>query len=496
MAVGDSIAGLRRQLRESERELKRLTQEMERMRREMEQNRRADLDRLQREMEKTLRDRAEDMESRYQMLLGEYQRKMQGEVNAALLEQQKEYQELAVKAEEAKRQWEARSAQLQKEVDKLKNGIREKDAAAEAEAKAQLEELEQEMKTLEENPCDFFKPGRKSIVQDMLSNARQFLASGFFQAAMGLAMAAGSDARRLLLEVEEFRQEWYHTFEEWKKQVEQLESLVDREKRHAELFLEIPVEFTEEELKMHDMEKDLAYWSLGETKRTIKRLTEHRSRIEKLERSGIETALQQGQAMPIAKLRESIEEMKQIWEAWEKNTNFYQNNFRAYCDRFYTIGESMIQWMEEMELDFVSDSFEIVKKEKMDKTWVEYLESYGISAASEEEDYRRLYCMTFQTPEKDLLTISIVPVRKEEAVSNEVCYCLELGGALEGEKYINELKRIMREAVEIVVRQKEQELSSEFSEREKSVITMESKIKEEKVIVETINKIKRKEKMG
>lgn len=491
MAVGDSISSLRRQLRDSEKELARLNREMENLRRQVADSRQSELERLQREMKEVLEQRTADMEARYQALLEEYRNRMQGEFNEEIRLQEKKYEALQLAAEKVKEDWERQSELLQKEVDQLKSHAKKKEEASKEEAEAQMKSLAEDMEELEKIPCEFFRKGRKNIVSDMLAQAKGFLASGFYQAAMGLAMAAGSDARRLKLEVEEYLKEWENTFSEWKKQVENLHTLLEQEKIHAASLLEPPVILQEEEKESHDMEKDLNFWSQGETDRIVRKLAIHQNKIEEIDRRGITRSLQSGTALTLEQIREEIADMKKLWERWMKSSEYYQNVFRAYQDRYYILGDAIVERMEDMELKLVSDAFASKPKAAMGEEWKQYLESYGIVPADEEEDCREHYCMTFQNSEKDLLTISILPVRKENKVSNQVCYCLELRGALDGDRYQRELKALMANATEQAYEQQKANLSCPFSERDKSEITMHTVAKDEKTIVETIKKIKR-----
>lgn len=491
MAVGDSINSLRSQLRQSERELTRLTREMEHLRREVTEARQRDLERLQREMTAVLEKRTADMETRYQELLQEYQRKMRGELDAEIRLQEEKYKELELAAQKVKTDWENQSRILQQEVDKLKSHIAKKEENSGEEAKEQMKALEQEMEELDKIPCDFFRKGRKGIVSDMLAQAKGFLASGFYQAAMGLAMAAGSDARRLKLEVEEYLNEWENTFAEWKKQAENLYTLIEQEKKHAATLLEPPIELEEEKKTKHDMGRDLNFWSQGETDRILRKLAVHQNKINAMEGQGVRKSLQSGKALTLEQIREEIEDMKKIWNLWSKSSEYYQNVFRAYQDRYYILGESIIKRMEEMDLSLTSDAFLTVKSADMGEEWVQYLESYGITPLEEEEDCRELYCMTFQNSEKDLLTISIIPTRDEEKVFNQVCYYLELQGALAGKRYIGDLKKLMEIAAERAYEEQKLNLSCAFTEREKSEITTKAATKEDKVILDTIKKMKK-----
>ena len=490
MAVGDSINSLRRQLRESERDLARLNREMEKLRREMENSRQEDLRRLEKEMSDLLKKRTADIETRYEQLLKEYQKRMQGELRKELKSQEDKYKVLKKEAEQVKLTWQKQSEELQAEVDKLKKHVLGKDEDSKTEAEAQLKEMDQDMEALEAIPCDFFKKGRKNIVSDMLAQAKTFLANGFYQAALGLAVAASSDARRLKLEVEEYLKEWENTFSEWKKQVESLEKLTKQEQEYAAEFLESPVELTEKEKEEHDWSYDLNYWSHGEIKRIIEQLHVHQEKVTGIEKTGVTATLKAGKAMTVEELREQIADMKKIWERWGESSEYYKNVFRAFQERYYLLGEAIIERMEHEEVELLSDGFRMESEKSMAEEMKKYLESYE-ALDDENEDHRALYCMTFRNKKEALLSISIVSVRIDHTISNQVCYCLELCGALDGDTYCRELKRLMAKVVDTAREHMQQQLSCEFRDREKIEINMDTRVKEEKLIVDVIKKIKK-----
>lgn len=498
MAVGDSISSLRRELRRSEREMERLNREIRSTQEKVLKMQQKELEDLRQDMKRTLDQHDQEADKRYRKLLDEYNRKLQGEFDYEVQVMQKEFEDLRAEARSVQKHWEEQSMQLQEEVKNLKSRLSSNANESRKEAEKELDRLSGNLGKLREQPCEFFRKGRFGIVEDMAGQASGFLSQEYYEAAIGLAMAAGSDARRLELEIEEGRREWEKAFQEWNMSLSNLTELLEQEKVHAAAILESPVEMTKEQKRSHDILADMNFWSHGEIGRINRLAKAEWKNFKELEETGIDDALKNGSALTIEEIKKKIQKARELSKRLEEGIIYYQNVFFAYEDRCCILGEEIRMLLEEQDLQYMSDGFGTKAAKELEEEWKSYLESYGLEPNNEEEDYRSLYCMKFETNLGDQLSITILPVRKGSEVENQICYCPELKGAIMGEKYLNDLVELLKQAAGQARKKAESHLRCSVRERENAVLYLNERMPSERRgfqtdqrILETVNKINR-----
>ncbi|MCC8045545.1 MAG: DUF4670 domain-containing protein [Clostridiales bacterium] len=443
--MADDIRSLQRKLERAEKEMARLTREMQTQRERMRREQQREMETQQREMEKAIQSRERDAEEKYRRLLREYQASLEGTLSENMHRMQAEYEALKSRLEEATKNWEERSEELSRFVREEKERKQEKDEKERWEAEEQLETLEEKLHKVAELPTERFRAGRLGIVRDMTATAAQFLKKGFCQSALGMAISALSDAKRLELEIQEGMQEWLMEVHQWESVQEAAVRLLEQEAAHAEGFLDGPVEISEEERKSHDWKSDMNYWSHGELKEAETELHLHGAQIRGIREQIPEEYLKKDGSLSTYEVRARRKELEKVVSRLEGAIQYYQNAWNAYVDRM-RLGESVIDYLQGQEFRFLSFGFTVRRKEELDEAWESWLASYPLESLEEEEDYRDIYCICFTDSDGALLAVSILPERADSEVSNRLQYYIELGRSLGGDRYENGLLAVVRKA--------------------------------------------------
>ncbi|MCD7956973.1 MAG: hypothetical protein LUG93_14745 [Lachnospiraceae bacterium] len=443
--MADDIRSLQHKLERAEREMTRLTREMQDQRERMRREQQREIEALQREMEKALHSREREAEERYRRLLGEYRASLEGTLSENMRRMQAEYEALKSQLEEARKNWEEKSEELARFVREERAQKQEKDEKEREEAEEQLKTLKEKLGEVAELPSERFRAGRLGIVRDMTATAVQFLKRGFCQSALGMAISALSDAKRLELEIREGMEEWLMEFHEWESAQEAAMRLLEQEEAHAERFLDGPVDISKEERKSHDWKADMDYWSQGELGEAKAELMLHGEQIRGIREQIPEEYLKKEGSLSTEEVRARKKELEKVVSRLEQVIRYYQNAWAAYCDRT-RLGESVIDYLQGQEFHFLSSGFTVRRREELDEAWQGWLASYPLECMEEEEDYRDIYCICFTDSDGALLAVSVLPVRADSEVSNRLQYYIELGRSLGGGRYENGLLAAVRKA--------------------------------------------------
>lgn len=431
------------------------------MRRQMQEYEKKSMQKMQAQSQK--------LKSQYDGELAAMRQKMEWKLSQEEKAMSDKYLALTQELEKTKEEAAKRQEELKGLIQEYSDRQEEKDQKVREQADSYMQEMQEAMNLLEQQPYETFYPGKMNTYKGSFHNVWNLMKNGLFQAAAAVAVSVRGALERFSLDVDFSRKMWEREFEEVCRYCDRLgnffqdweEAWIAQEGAQSS------------KAEVHCAQADLNYWTSGWYLFVKEWMENNRERNLQIQKTGTENYLKTADPVSIEQLQEESAKLQQYLAECPPRQRMYEDIYRNAVERMEW-SEAIADFMVE-EKCFAYDSEEDEMRQA-DSCLLqkEYFREYNTWILEEKEntdDYQGWYMMQFHGENRLDVEIGIMPMQTERGWTNIIQFHVK-----QGETNINmeEILMSVRQAIQTALRRTDVTILNTNKEKEKEQLQMQT----------------------